>query len=647
MDDLKNPDRPDVLTEDQPKLAEAIISNQKAMPREVGGNKARTDERARIRKTMIASDGSDPNGFERIIGESDLVSINFLSRGLKAADAVCRIRIPGDGGGWSATGFLVAPNLMVTNNHVIASATEASQTECEFGYEHDQEGVLKRPAQFNLAPHEIFFTDVEHDVTFVAVAPYSEGGVPLQRYGYLPLIPLSGKALNGEWITLIQHPNGQPKQIAVRSCQIVELVQEKVPGVDLTKVIHYTTDTEPGSSGAPALNDQWQVVALHHKAVPAPATPVGANGERKPNGETQWLANEGIRVSAILRCLQQKRFQNAGAAATLERLDRGIGMAPVLPAPAAAIAVQEADRAPLPKKTWSGLGSRLGYDPAFLSEKLDLDSILGKRKKFAAKLEGSDAVAVDYLHFSVIVHAERRFAMLTAVNIDGARLVNPGARNSTWRRDIRLGDTYQPDGGFYERKRGEDKVQFSRGHLVRRVDPCWGTKADAQLAETHTFHYTNAAPQVQHYNDVDWGNLEDYVLDRIQTKEKKMTVFTGPVFRDEDPLYGESRPDGPWQIPISYWKIAVIQKEPKRIAAAAFILGQAQYVQALYEARAFTRLTPYTLAEMRSQHIQTTIRTIEHETGLNFSMLRDFDSVSALESTRQTRFVRGPGDIII
>jgi endonuclease G, mitochondrial len=50
---------------------------------------------------------------------------------------------------------------------------------------------------------------------------------------------------------------------------------------------------------------------------------------------------------------------------------------------------------------------------------------------------------------------------------------------------------------------------------------------------------------------------------------------------------------------------------------------------------------------MRSQHIQTTIRTIEHETGLNFSMLRDFDSVSALESTRQTRFVRGPGDIII
>src|SRR5262249_31603909 len=163
----------------------------------------------------------------------------------------------------------------------------------------------------------------EHDVTFVAVAPYSEGGVPLQRYGYLPLIPLSGKALNGEWITLIQHPNGQPKQIAVRSCQIVELVQEKVPGVDLTNVIHYTTDTEPGPSGAPALTAQWQVVALPHKAVPAPGMPVDPDGERKPDSEMQWLANEGIRVSAILRCLQQKRFQSAGAAATLERLDRG------------------------------------------------------------------------------------------------------------------------------------------------------------------------------------------------------------------------------------------------------------------------------------------------------------------------------------
>jgi len=309
--------------------------------------------------------------------------------------------------------------------------------------------------------------------------------------------------------------------------------------------------------------------------------------------------------------------------------------------------LQEADRAPLPKKAWSEHGTRLGYDPSFLTEKIELETVLGKRKKEAAKLIGSDAVALDYLHFSVIVHHDRRFAMLTAVNIDGAKLANPGARKDTWRRDIRLDPKLQPDGAFYEKGKGADKVQFSRGHLVRRVDPCWGTKADAELAEMHTFHYSNATPQVQHYNDVDWGNLEDYVLDRIQNKEKRMTVFTGPIFRKDDPSYGDSRPDGPWQIPLSYWKIAVIQKEPRRIAAAAFILGQAQYVQSLYEARVFTRLTPYSIGELRSQHIQTSIETIEEETGLNFALLRRFDSVTALEATRQTRFIRDAADIIL
>jgi endonuclease G, mitochondrial len=383
MNDLKNPDRSDVLAVNQPRLAEAIISTEKTLSREVRGNRTRVDERARIRKTMIASDGSDPNGFERIIGESDLVSINFLARGLRAADAVCRLRMPGDGGGWLATGFLVGPNLMMTNNHVISSPAEASQAEAEFGYQHDQDGVLQPPVQFNLAPHEVFFTDIDHDVTFVAVSAYSDGGIPLQRYGYLPLLPLSGKALNGEWVTLIQHPNGQPKQIAVRSCQIVELLKEAVPGVDLSKVIHYTTDTEPGSSGSPALNDQWQVIALHHKAVPSPRTPLVDERERHKNAETNWIANEGIRISAILRCLQQKRFENPNAAAALERLDRALGMAPILTAQSQSAICRRRIARPCPKRPGPSTGQDLATTRAFLRRKSSSRRFWarGKRKR--------------------------------------------------------------------------------------------------------------------------------------------------------------------------------------------------------------------------------------------------------------------------
>ena len=298
-------------------------------------------------------------------------------------------------------------------------------------------------------------------------------------------------------------------------------------------MIHYTTDTEPGSSGAPVLNDQWQVVALHHRAIPSPATRFAADGQPLDDGDVEWLANEGVRVSAIYHCLEEHRFSDPGAGAALARLERGLGVVPLIATEAAPSMLTEADRAPLKKAEWTSLGKRLGYNPAFLTMRLDLDAILDKQRKKAAKLTGSQAVALDYLHFSVVINAERKFAMVTAVNFDGSRLTHPGERKDTGRRDIRMAEEFQPDGEFYEVAKGNDPVKFSRGHIVRRIDPCSGTLAESKLAEMHTFHYSNATPQVQHYNDVEWGDLEDYIIDRIQTKEKKLTVFTGPIFPQE------------------------------------------------------------------------------------------------------------------
>ena len=108
-----------------------------------------------------------------MIGESDLLSINFLDRGRRSADAVCRIKLPMDGGTAYGTGFLVGPRLLLTNNHVIANADEAAQCEAEFGYEHDLDGVVQVRCRFNLDPHTLFFTSQELDFTLVAVAPLS------------------------------------------------------------------------------------------------------------------------------------------------------------------------------------------------------------------------------------------------------------------------------------------------------------------------------------------------------------------------------------------------------------------------------------------------------------------------------------------
>ncbi|MDW9378062.1 peptidase [Sinorhizobium meliloti] len=609
--------------------------------------RAEADTRFSARKNFLESPRSDPNGFERIIGQSDLMSINFLDRGRRAAAAVCRIKVPSDGGAWYGTGFLVGPRLLLTNHHVLGNADEASQCEAEFGYEHDIDGVLREGVRFNLRPHEIFYTNAELDITFVAVTPLSDEGVPIDRYGRLPLIPLSGKAIDGEWVTIIQHPNSEPKQIAIRASQIIVLDPEAAPDVNLDHFIHYSTDTEPGSSGAPVFNDQWQVLALHHKAVPEPKKP------GRSEGKTVWIANEGVRISAIFRLLEQQRFELPQAGLVLDRLDNSLGLPSLSQGGIQGETLLEADRKPLALKRWANVA---GYDPTFLSARIDLPDIYAPwlaQNQLAPLLDGSGH-ELSYHHFTSVIRADRKFPLLTAVNIDGNKLVHPGPRKDTWRRDARIAAEYQPDGEFYEKNKGKDPVQFSRGHQVRLLDPCWSSAADkdqalveSQIGAEDTFHYTNAAPQVQTYNDIDWGNLEDYLLDKAQSTDKRLTIFTGPIFRENDPLYGKDRKGGPWKIPLSFWKIAVLQKSPTKVAAAAFIVGQTQYVQALYEAKVFSGLKPYTVDQMRKRRIQTTIAAIEAETGLDFSAVRPFDGQGALESTRQTRWISDINDVII
>lgn len=601
-----------------------------------------------IRKDMIEPTAADPNGFERIMGRSDLTSINYLERGRRAAASVCRIRVPSKGGDWHGTGFLVGPQLLLTNNHVLHSREEASQAEVEFEYEHDLDGVLKPPVGYNLAPYDIFFTDIERDFTLCSISALSNGGVPIRRYGWLPLIPMSGKSVDKEWVTIIQHPQGGPKQISIRSSQIKMLPPELLARTNTEQFIHYLTDTEPGSSGAPVLNDQWQVIALHHKAIAAP------QDIANPNAKIKWIGNEGVRISAIFAHLERHRFADADAGKAINVLESGIGYASNSILGEGQSANYESDAKPFTQTRWNK--PKIGYDENFLSSPINLEKIYSKLKMddLVAPLKDKSGFELHYHHYSAVIHKMRKFAILTAVNIDGAKLVHPGDRVGAFRIDNRMDAIYQPAGKFYEKAAGDDKIQFSRGHLVRRLDPCWGEgktpeerKAQAKLGEEDTFHYSNAAPQFQKYNAEDWGNIEDYVLNHAQMSERKMTVLQGPIFRANDPLYGKNREGGPWQIPLSYWKIAIIQKSPGVIAAAGFVNGQTQYVKALYEAKIFTNLNPYTTEELKEKNIQTTIASIEEMTELDFGDLKLADARGSLESTRQTSWLRALDDIII
>lgn len=190
----------------------------------------------------------------------------------------------------------------------------------------------------------------------------------------------------------------------------------------------------------------------------------------------------------------------------------------------------------------------LGYDPDHLTVPLPMPAI------------GGATVPLDYVHFTVLLDRERRLARLTAVNIDGAALVD-AAREDDWRLDPRVPDEWQAGAEVYARN------DLDRGHLVRRRDPVWGD--DAGQANSDTFHYTNAAPQASGFNQSKqlWVGLEDHVLAYAEAHDLRLSVFTAPVFGDEDPPYRGIR------VPLRFFKIASWVRDGA-LRAAGFVLDQ-------------------------------------------------------------------------
>lgn len=222
----------------------------------------------------------DTISMERIIGNSDLFPISYLQLGIMAGESVCRISIRDNMGriqGYG-TGFLVSPTVVLTNNHVIKSEKVAINGLVEFNYQDDENFMPCATYNYRLDPERLFITDEDLDFTLVAVKENIINGKKVEEFGYLELIPDKGKVIEGECVSIIQHPKGGPKCVTIRENEVRSKTDD---------FIHYITDTEPGSSGSPVFNDQWTVVALHHSGVP------------DPNEKGAWIANEGVRISSI------------------------------------------------------------------------------------------------------------------------------------------------------------------------------------------------------------------------------------------------------------------------------------------------------------------------------------------------------------
>ncbi|MFE5910651.1 DNA/RNA non-specific endonuclease [Streptomyces wedmorensis] len=202
----------------------------------------------------------------------------------------------------------------------------------------------------------------------------------------------------------------------------------------------------------------------------------------------------------------------------------------------------------------SALADRTGYDATFLGTDVPLP---------VPARDGVATVVLPYTHFTVVFRPDRRLAASTAVCIEGRELLEDIPRDDAWEFDPRLPEEHQAGNDVYRNN------SLDRGHLVRRLDPVWGSPAVAHRANTDTFHYTNAAPQADVFNQGKqlWQGLENYLLDHAAQYDRKLTVLTGPVLHDSDPPYRGI------QVPLRFWKVAAFMQDGA-LASAAYVLDQ-------------------------------------------------------------------------
>lgn len=592
-----------------------------------------TPERQALRTLQLQEGGrrASFSELERTIGRDDLVDLNYLQRGLDAARPVGRITIM-DGGGRAlgdATGFMVSPSLMLTNQHVFPDAASAAASRVEFDHELDRLGFPRPTTTFAFDPGRFFVVDPALDMTLVAVNPRPlRGAGRLADYGWLRLSCEVGKINVGEAITIIQHPNGRTKQVAMRENRLLDITADHLT---------YESDTAPGSSGAPVFNDSWQVVALHHSGVPrkdAQGRWLLQNGrpatDDDDDADIDWIANEGVRASRIATTAlsiapagplrdELEACCEGRAGPPVPATERSVGAAPAGgggPSGAAAAGASASLTVPLTISVSLGAGevgnatvaagpaaapertvepwhdpdyrNRKGYQPDFLG--LPVPAPRLRTPSTAARMDTDGGVLVPYANFSLVMHRERRLPIFTAANVDfspAAKEPEPGRGynraqlgglgendREKWFPDPRLPTDCQLTDRFFDR----DRQAFDKGHLVRREEVCWGAAYDdVRRANGDTYHMTNCTPQVAGFNRSMsrgvWGLLEN-VIER-QGRTEKYCLLAGPVLAADDPAFLGVDDVGPIQIriPRAYWKVLVARRED-RLEAFGFLLEQ-------------------------------------------------------------------------
>lgn len=178
----------------------------------------------------------------RVYDRRDFEPAHRLDPSVIADDAVAYIVGPNAG-----TGFLVAPDRLMTNNHVLPDVATAHVSSARLGYRRSSDGATSDGAQIALDAEAYFHTNSTLDYTVVALS------IPASQ---TPLNVRSGARVKvGDDVYIVGHPRGRPLEV-VRNDTMVTRIDAPFLG--------YRADTERQSSGSPVFDTEWRLVGIHH-----------------------------------------------------------------------------------------------------------------------------------------------------------------------------------------------------------------------------------------------------------------------------------------------------------------------------------------------------------------------------------------------
>jgi hypothetical protein len=222
---------------------------------------------------------------------SPYLNITPLRTALGEAEMrVCRIEIPVPGGKTYGTGFLVGPDLVMTNHHVMEPVIDkpdlAAGAIFLFDYKVLSEKVLNPGTPFSLAsdgwlvadsplspideeadPKSGTPSDKELDFSVVRLAakpgsePVGNGDDNSPDRGWIEIKAPDKAPAPGTPLFVVQHPSWMPLKVVFEMDGVMEHDGPE-------SRIRHRVNTEQGSSGSPCFDGDGQLVGLHHVGDP-------------------------------------------------------------------------------------------------------------------------------------------------------------------------------------------------------------------------------------------------------------------------------------------------------------------------------------------------------------------------------------------